>query len=297
MTLWQKIKQNIWGPRLLLSVPYVWLVLFLFIPLIYVVCVSFTRPIMAVPPYESMIHFVDDGLLQIRIYFENYTILLEDIVYIYAYMTSFKLAAITTFVCFVLGYPMAFAITKTTPKTQLFLLLMILLPFWTSFLLRLYAWMGLLSPAGIINTALISSGLIDKPLPLLYNDFAICVGMVYCYLPFMVLPLYANLSQLSRRYIEAAYDLGCRPFQAFWHVMLPLTRKGIVTGSLFVFIPASGEFIIPELLGDSGTLMIGRVLWSEFFTNRDWSMAAALAMVLMGSLFLIFLFFQKREDR
>lgn len=297
MDMFKKIKQNIWGPGLLVFVPYTWLVLFLLIPMIYVISVSFTQPIMAVPPYEPMIRFVDDGLLQIQIYFENYAILFEDIVYVYAYMTSFKLAAITTFVSLLLGYPMAFAITKTSPKQQIFLLLLILLPFWTSFLLRLYAWMGLLSSAGIINTALMSLGVIERPLPLLYNDFSICVGMIYCYLPFMVLPLYASLSQLSSRYIEAAYDLGCRPFQVFWHVMLPLTRKGIITGSLFVFIPASGEFIIPELLGNSGTLMIGRVLWSEFFTNRDWSMAAALAMVLMTSLLLIFLFLQKREDR
>ena len=205
------------------------------------------------------------------------------------------MAGIGTFFCLLLGYPMAYYIARQEPTRRNFLLLGVILPFWISFLLRVYAWIGLLNSQGIINNALLGIGIIDKPLPLIYNDFAVYLGIVYSYLPFMILPLYANLERLDLDLDDAAADLGAHRWQVFFDVTLPLSTPGIVAGCLLVFIPAMGEFIIPALLGGSDTLMIGRALWDEFFINRDWPVASAVSVVLLLILVLPMMWFQRTQ--
>jgi putrescine transport system permease protein len=225
----------------------------------------------------------------------NYLFLLDDNLYWVSYLRSIKIASISTVLCLLLGYPMAYYIAQSPPTRRNILLMLIILPFWTSFLLRVYAWMGILSTNGIINSALLWIGIIDEPLQMLYTNFAVYIGIVYTYLPFMILPLYANLERLDLDLHDAAADLGAKPLQVFWDIILPISLPGIVAGSLLVFIPAMGEFVIPSLLGGLDSLMIGRTLYDEFFVNRDWPLASAVATILLLILVLPIMLFQRMQ--
>jgi putrescine transport system permease protein len=268
------------GRRLAIALPYLWLALFTLLPLAIVAKISLAESVLGVPPYTPLLE-TGDGLPRLAASLANYGLLLSDNLYWRAYLSSVGYAAGTAVLCLLLGYPMAYAIARAPKAWRVTLLMMVILPFWTSFLLRVYAWIGLLKGNGLINNALIWLGLIGEPLPLLNNSFSVFVGLVYGYLPFMVLPLYASLEKLDPALLEAAADLGCRPWRAFLAVTLPLSLPGVIAGSLLVFIPAVGEFVIPELLGGPDTLMIGKVLWDEFFTNRDWPVASAVAVAML----------------
>jgi putrescine transport system permease protein len=285
-----------WLRRALLT-PYLWLLLFFLTPFGIILKISFADPLVALPPFTALFDWSAAGLDKIQITFDNYIFLFEDNFYGIIYLSSIKIAAVATVLCLLLGYPMAYFIARQRPALRNLLLLAVILPFWISFLLRVYAWMGLLNNHGVINNALMALGIIDQPLPLIYNDFAVYVGLVYSYLPFMILPLYANLERLDLNLHDAAADLGARRWQVFVDVTLPMSIPGIIAGCLLVFIPASGEFIIPALLGGSDTLMIGRILWDEFFINRDWPVASAVSVVLLLILVLPMIWFQRLESR
>jgi putrescine transport system permease protein len=235
-------------------------------------------------------------MLQIQLNLGNFAFLVEDDLYWTAYLNSIWVAGVSTLVCLLIGFPVAYAIARSNPSTRNILMLLVVLPFWTSFLLRVYAWIGILKNNGLLNNFLMWIGLIDQPIQMLQTDFAVYVGIVYSYLPFMILPLYANLEKLDLTLLEAAADLGCRPWQAFYKVTLPLAKPGIIAGCLLVFIPAVGEFVIPSLLGDPGMLMIGKVLWTEFFNNRDWPVASAVAIALLLFLVIPIMFYQRAQD-
>jgi putrescine transport system permease protein len=269
-----------WGRGFIFSLSYGWLVVFCLIPFAIILKISFSEVMVGTPPYTQIFEWPKEYLLNIRLNFSNYLFLLKDSLYISALLCSLSTAALSTILCLLIGYPMAYAIARAPNQYRVFLLMLVILPFWTSFLIRIYAWMGILSHHGLINNILIWLGVIDQPLVLLSHPLTVCSGIVYAYLPFMVLPLYATLAKIDMAYLEAAYDLGCRPFRAFLSVILPLSMPGILSGSVLVFIPAVGEYVIPELLGGPDALMIGRVMWSEFFNNHDWPVAAALAVVL-----------------
>ena len=268
------------GRWLFYAVPFLWLVLFFLLPFVFVFKISLAEAVIAQPPYTPLLVETPDGLaLQLTI--GNYRFLVEDALYLLSYLTSLRIAFVATLLCLVIGYPIAYAIARARGRVQLVLLMLVILPFWSSFLIRVYAWKVLLQGGGLINGALMWLGVTDAPLNMLYTEGAVYVGIVYSYLPFMILPLYAALARLDYATVEAALDLGCRPWQAFYQVTLPLSLPGIVAGSLLVFIPAVGEFVIPELLGGPDSIMIGRVLWNEFFANRDWPLASAVAIVML----------------
>jgi putrescine transport system permease protein len=283
--------------RLVAGIPILWLLLFFLIPFIIVFKISFSEVRLAMPPYAPLWQWVG-GHLTLEPHLGNYAFLFTDPLYISSYLYSLKVAAVSTLCCLLIGYPMAYAIAHASPTWRNVLLMMIVLPFWTSFLLRVYAWIGLLKNNGVINNILLSLGLIHEPLPLLQSDFAVYIGIVYSYLPFMILPLYANLEKHDNTLLEAAGDLGANPVTAFFRITLPQSVAGIIAGSLLVFIPAVGEYVVPSLLGRTDQLMIGRVLSDEFFENRDWPVASAVAiLVLMALVIPIMLFqhFQRRE--
>jgi putrescine transport system permease protein len=273
------------GRTLVTSVPYLWLLLFFLIPFVIVLKISFSEAQISMPPYAPLFHWASEKVLQVQLNFGNFMFLVEDNLYIKAYFNSIKVAAISTLLCLLIGYPIAYSMARSTPSTRNILLLLVTLPFFTSFLLRVYAWIGILKNNGLINNWLTSLGIIQDPIQMMQTDFAVYVGIVYSYLPFMILPLYANLEKMDLTLLEAAADLGCKPWQAFLKITLPLSMHGILAGCLLVFIPAVGEFVIPSLLGDPGMLMIGKVLWTEFFNNRDWPVASAVAIALL--LFLV----------
>lgn len=281
----------------IILLPYVWHIIFFLIPFLIVLRLSFSDGVIGVPPYTKLMEWGNDGVLQIRLYLSNYQILSEDTLYWDAYVSSVKIAAVATILCLLVAYPMAYGLSRMDRDRRIFWLMLVILPFWTSFLIRVYAWIGLLNHGGVINSVLLKLNVISEPLQLINNDFAVCVGIVYSYLPFMILPIYASLDKMDNQLLEASYDLGARPFKTFWTVTLPLSFQGVVAGSMLVFIPAIGEFVIPELLGGSDTLMIGRVLWSEFFNNRDWPMAATLAVALLSFLVVPIVIFQKLLGR
>jgi len=286
-------------PRsLVIGVPYLWLLAFFAIPFVIVLKISFSwmQPIQ--PGYAPLIEWVEETRrLVVSFNFDNYQVLLRERLYVDTFLYSVKVAAVSTFWCLLIGYPMAYAIARSKPSTRNLLLMLIILPFWTSFLLRVYAWVGLLKTNGVINNTLLALGLIDQPLTLLYTDFAVYIGIVYSYLPFMILPLYANLEKHDLTLLEAAADLGARPVKAFLKVTLPLSMPGIVAGCLLVFIPAVGEFVIPSLLGRTDQLMIGTVLSAQFFGARNWPVAGAVAIVLLLVLLLPILLFQRYQRR
>ncbi|MEQ1768102.1 MAG: ABC transporter permease subunit [Methylotenera sp.] len=266
------------GRNAVIGVPYFWFLLLAAIPLLIVLKISLSE--MEGTQVSNMIDW-REGWPKLTLNFSSYQFILTDSLYIKTYLSSIKYALITTLLCLVIGYPFAYFMARSPKHLQPMLLMLIMLPFWTSFLLRIYAWKTLLVSNGVINNILMSLHIIDAPLAMMNNSFSLLLGMVYSYLPFMILPLYANLSKLDLRYLEAAADLGTSPFKAFWLITVPLSKAGIIAGSMLVFIPAVGEYVIPELLGGSSTLMIGRVLWDEFFSNNDWPMASAVAVVMI----------------
>jgi putrescine transport system permease protein len=283
--------------RLVILLPYVWLLLFFLLPFAIVLKISVAESEIARPPYTALVEWVDATRLQINIIFDNFAYLLQDDLYWKAYLNSLKLAAISTVLCLLLGYPMAYGIARCEKTMRNILLLMVILPFWTSFLLRIYAWIGILENHGVINNVLMWLGLIDQPIGFMYSEFAIFLGILYSYLPFMILPLYANLEKLDPTLNEAAADLGSRPTTTFFTITLPLSVPGIIAGSLLVFIPATGEYVIPALLGGPNSLMIGRVMFDEFFINRDWPVASAVAIVLLFFLVVPIVFFQQQQTK
>ena len=284
------------GRSIVTAVPYLWLLLFFLIPFVIVLKISFSTGQIAMPPYEPLLHWTGEKVLQIKLNLGNFAFLVEDDLYWKAYLNSIWVASVSTFFCLLLGYPIAYAIARSNPSARNILMLLIVLPFWTSFLLRVYAWIGILKNNGLLNNFLIWIGAIDQPIQMLQTDFAVYVGIVYSYLPFMILPLYANLEKMDLTLLEAAADLGCRPWQGFLKITLPLSLPGVRAGCLLVFIPAVGEFVIPSLLGDPGMLMIGKVLWTEFFNNRDWPVASAVAIVLLLFLVIPMMYFQRAQD-
>jgi putrescine transport system permease protein len=269
------------GRYLVVATPMLWLGLMFAIPLLIVLRISFSEAQTAQPPYTSLFEWVDQTYLTIKLSFANYQLIYQDSIYLEAFENSLKIAVVSTFFTLLVGYPMAYAIAKAPPKKRLFLLMLVVLPFWTSSLLRTYAWIGLLKANGLINNLLIALHLIREPLEILYTNTAVYIGIVYCYLPFMVLPLVANLMKLDNTLLEAASDLGCRPWKSFLRITLPLSMPGMVAGSLLVFIPALGEYVIPDLLGGKDSIVIGRQLWTEFFTNTDWPLASSIAIVML----------------
>jgi len=281
--------------RMALVLPYLWLLLFFLAPFAIIFKISLAHPVVALPPFTALIDLAAEGWSRIHVTLDNYLFLFQDRYYGVIYLSSIKIAAISTVLSLMLGYPIAYFIARQPLRRRNLLLLGIILPFWISFLLRVYAWIGLLNTHGVINTFLLWLGVIEQPLALIYNDFAVYLGIVYSYLPFMILPLYANLEKLDLDLHDAAADLGARRWQVFLDVTLPLSVPGIIAGSLLVFIPAIGEFIIPALLGGSDTLMIGRALWDEFFINRDWPVASAVSVVLLLILVLPMMWFQKTQ--
>ena len=285
------------GPRwLVIAPPYVWMLLFFAVPFAIALKISFAHSLIAMPPYSDLLEWTPHGpvvLLNTR----NYLYLVSDSLYYSAYLSSLKIATISTLLCLLIGYPMAYAIARMPPATRNIALMLVILPSWTSFLIRVYAWIGILKNNGLLNNFLIWLGVIDQPLQILHTDVAIYIGVVYAYLPFMVLPLYTNLVKLDLRLLEAAYDLGARPWKVFLKITLPLSRSGIIAGSMLVLIPAVGEFVIPELLGGPDTLMIGKILWDEFFNNRDWPVASAVATVMLVLLLVPIMVFHHYESK
>jgi len=278
--------------RYAIALPYAWLLVFFLAPFGIVLKISLADPIIASPPFTPLIEHLQDGTARIAATLENYRYLLNDDLYVLTYLNSLKLASISTVLCLLVGYPMAYAIARAKPTRRSILLLLVMMPFWISFLLRVYAWMGILNTNGLLNRLLLWVGVIHEPLQIMYTNTAIYIGIVYSYLPFMILPLYANLERLDPELRAAAADLGAHPWRVFLDITLPLSRSGIIAGGLLVFIPAMGEYVIPALLGGDDVLMIGRVVFDEFFLNRDWPIAAAVAVVLLLLLVLPIVWFQ-----
>lgn len=284
------------GRRLVIALPYLWLVLLFMLPFLIVLKISLAEMARAIPPYSNLVNW-NDGQLAISLNFGNFLQLTLDPLYIEAYLQSLKVAAISTLCCLLAGYPLAWAVAHSRPATRNILLLLVILPSWTSFLIRVYAWMGILKENGLLNNLLLWLGVIDQPFTILHTNFAVYIGIVYAYLPFMVLPIYTALIRLDYSLVEAAQDLGARPLKTFFNVIVPLTRGGIIAGSMLVFIPAVGEFVIPELLGGPDSIMIGRVLWQEFFNNRDWPVASAVAITMLLLLIFPIIWFHKHQNK
>src|SRR5437868_717359 len=284
------------GRRLVAGIPIFWLLLFFLIPFAILLKISFSEVRLAMPTVAPLFEWVN-GMPVPKLHFGNYGFLFTDPLYISSYLYSLKVALVSTVCCLLIGYPMAYAIAHSSPTWRNVLLMMIILPFWTSFLLRVYAWIGLLKNNGVINNILMYLGVIHEPVLLLQSDFAVYIGIVYSYLPFMILPLYANLEKHDNTLLEAAADLGANPATAFLRITLPQSVPGIIAGSLLVFIPAVGEYVVPSLLGRTDQLMIGRVLSDEFFENRDWPVASAVAIFMLGLLVVPIMLFQHFEKR
>ncbi|MSP51170.1 MAG: ABC transporter permease subunit [Alphaproteobacteria bacterium] len=262
--------------------PLAWLLVFFAVPLAIMFAISLADPASGVPPYTPIVRRDVAGTLAWMGDLENYASVLSDSYYARGYLDSIQIAAIVTLLCLTLGFPMTYAIARTKAATKLVLLFLVMLPFWTSFLIRVYAWIGILNTNGYLNTIFLAWGIVDEPIPLLYSEFAVYIGLVYAYLPFMVLPIFAVLERQDPALLEAAADLGAHPWNAFVRVTLPLSLPGVLAGSILVFVPAVGEFVIPELLGGSDFVMIGRLLWTEVFANRDWPIAAAIAILVVA---------------
>jgi len=279
--------------RITVAIPYIWLLIFFLAPFAIIMKISTADPIIGQPPFTPT--FDDAGAFLATA--DNFKFLLTDKLYIITYLKSVFMAATATILCLLLGFPMAYGIARAGSAARSILLLLVILPFWISFLLRVYAWMGLLNNHGVINNFLMWLGIIDQPLQLMYTDFAIYIGLVYSYLPFMILPLYAILERMDLDLVDAALDLGARPSQAFRDVTWPLARPGVIAGCLLVFVPAMGEYVIPYLLGGPESLMIGRVLFDEFFVNRDWPLASSVAIVLLMLLVVPIVFLQRSQAK
>ncbi|MGB3245105.1 MAG: ABC transporter permease subunit [Sulfitobacter sp.] len=280
----------------LIAVPYLWLLVLFLVPFLIVFKISLSDAALAIPPYAPTLK---EGLAEMlrQLDFENFVFLTEDDLYWKAYLSSLKIALISTFLTLLVGYPIAYGMARAPEEWRPTLMMLVILPFWTSFLIRVYAWMGILSTEGLLNQLLLWIGVINEPLTILNTNIAVYIGIVYTYLPFMILPIYAALDRMDESLNEAAEDLGCSRMQAFWLVTIPLSKNGIIAGSFLVFIPALGEFVIPSLLGGSGTLMIGKILWEEFFNNRDWPVASAVAVILLLILIIPIVLFQRNQQK
>ena len=285
----------------LIAIPYLWLLALFLVPFLIVLKISLSDTAIAIPPYTPTLD-LSEGWAGFKAFLsqldmENFTWLTQDDLYWKAYLSSVRIAFISTILTLIAGYPIAYAMARAAPEWRPTLLMLVILPFWTSFLIRVYAWMGILSNEGLLNSLLIQIGLISEPLTILNTNTAVYIGVVYTYLPFMILPIYSALEKMDDSLLEAAEDLGCSRLQAFWLVTVPLLKQGIIAGCFLVFIPVVGEFVIPSLLGGSGTLMIGKVLFEEFFNNRDWPVASAVAVILLLILILPIVLFQRNEQK
>lgn len=284
------------GKQVVIGIPFLWLFLFFALPFFIVLKISFAEADVAIPPYTEIYTYVEQKL-QLVLNLANYSLLAGDELYIAAYLGSLKMAFFSTLLCLLIGYPMAYAIASARKEMQTVLVLLIMMPTWTAILIRVYAWMGILSNNGLLNSFLMSMGLINEPIQILNTNIAVYIGVVYSYLPFMILPLYANLVKHDQSLLEAASDLGSSTFNSFWKITVPLSKNGIIAGCMLVFIPVVGEFVIPELLGGPETLMIGKVLWQEFFNNRDWPVASALAVVMLAILIVPIILFNRSQAK
>ncbi len=286
------------GRVLLVAVPFAWLAAFFLFPFLIVLKLSLSETALAQPPFLPIVEWVEEAgdlYLAIRLRVQNYLTLLSDGLYLAAFTSSLRIAATATLLALLVAFPVALGMARCRAEIRPFLLLAVMLPFWTSFLIRVYAWMGILKDDGLFNALLLGLGLIAEPLVLLDTETAVLIGIVYSYLPFMILPIFANLEKHDPSLLEAAVDLGCRPWKAFWRITVPLARPGIWAGCFLVFIPAVGEFVVPDLLGGADTLMIGRTLWLEFFTNRDWPLASAVAILMLLVLVVPIVLFQRQQ--
>jgi putrescine transport system permease protein len=298
--------------NVLIAVPFAWLLVFFLLPFLLVAKISLSESELGQPPYGPLVRAVSGGTVidrnsrtsidvtsgyYVQAQLENFKAVFADPLYYQSYLNSLKIAGVSTLVCLLLGYPVAYGISRASRRSRNILLMLIILPFWTSFLVRIYAWMAILRNEGVINKMLLWSGIVEHPVVMLHTTFAVYAGIVYSYLPFMILPLYSTLEKLNRTLLEAAADLGARPARAFWRITFPLSLPGVIAGSMLVFIPAVGEYVIPELLGSDGTPMIGRVLWNEFFLNRDWPLASALALLMLLILVAPLMLFQRYRSR
>jgi putrescine transport system permease protein len=289
------------GRTLVALIPYAWLVFFFLVPFLIVFRVSLSDDVLAQPPYAPLFDW-RAGLEGIRAFaagldFENYAFVLGDTLYLHSYLQSVWIAGLSTLILALIGFPLAYAMARAPRAWRPVLLMLVILPFWTSFLIRVYAWMGILAREGLLNQALLALGIVSEPVEILATNAAVVLGIVYSYLPFMALPLYAALDRLDESLLEAAADLGAPPWKGFWLVTFPLAMPGLIAGALLCFIPAVGEFVIPDLLGGSDTLMIGRTLWTEFFSNRSWSVATAIAVLLLLVLIVPMILYQNIQAR
>lgn len=292
-----------WGRSLVIAIPYLWLLVFFLAPFIIVLRISFSEVAIAIPPYLPIFDLfggLDAFWQDVRsLSLENYTWLAGDPLYINAYKSSLWIAFVSTILTLIVGFPLAYGMARAPHKLRPILLMAIILPFWTSFLIRVYAWIGILKPEGLLTLFGQTIGILspDEQFRVLNTDTAVYIGIVYSYLPFMVLPLYAALEKMDDSLLEAAQDLGCPPLKTFWVITVPLALPGIIAGCFLVFIPAVGEFVIPDLLGGADTLMIGRTLWVEFFSNRDWPVSSAVAVLLLLVLIVPIVLFQHFQQR
>jgi putrescine transport system permease protein len=291
-----ELTKKVSGRNLLVFVPSVWIFLFFICPCLILIEISLSESVIASPPYTSLLEWISGHMLQIRINLGNYLVLFTDEMYIRGFITSVLIASASTVCCLLIGFPMAYAIARSSETFRGILLMLVVLPFWTSFLIRVYAWIMLLSPAGLINNLLLKLHLISAPLPLMHNSCAACLGIIYAYLPFMIFPLYSAIEKIDYSLIEAAYDLGSSPATAFFSIVAPLSAPGIYAGSALVFVPAVGEFVIPELLGGAGTLTVGRLVWNEFFGNLSWPTAASLSMIMLAFVVLPIVLTRRRRE-
>ena len=282
---------------LLIAVPYLWLLVFFLVPFFIVFKISLSDIATAIPPYTPTFDLSDIRGFLSELDFENYWFIMQDPLYVNAYLSALRIAAISTFLTLLVAYPIAYGMARAPKEWQPTLVMLVILPFWTSFLIRVYAWIGILKKEGLLNMFLMNIGVISEPLTLLNTSTAVYIGIVYSYLPFMILPLYASLEKINPALLEAAADLGSPPWKSFWQVTFPLSMPGVLAGSFLVFIPATGEFVIPDLLGGSDTLMIGKTLWFEFFSNRDWPVASAVAVMLLLVLVVPIVLFQRSQER
>ena len=289
------------GRRLLIAVPYLWLLALFLVPFLIVLKISLSDPAISIPPYTPTLDW-REGWSGFRDFLsgldgENFVFLTEDDLYWKAYLSSLRIAFTSTILTLIVGFPIAYGMARAAPEWRPTLLMLVILPFWTSFLIRVYSWIGILSTEGYLNQFLLGIGVISQPLTILNTNTAVYIGIVYTYLPFMVLPIYSALEKLDDTLLEAAEDLGCSRISAFWLITVPLAKTGIIAGCFLVFIPTLGEFVIPSLLGGSETLMIGKVLWEEFFNNRDWPVASAVAVILLLILIIPIILFQRNEQK
>ena len=289
------------GGRLVVLIPYLWLIAFFLVPFLIVAKISLSQTAMALPPYTPVLDLAAgwEGLKQFvaQLSLDSYSLLTSDELYLRSYLKSLEVAGVSTALLLLIGYPMAYGIARSPRSLQPLLVMLVVLPFWTSFLIRVYAWINILQRDGLLNDVLLRLHVIDMPIAWLSSDTAIYIGVVYSYLPFMVLPLYASLEKIDPSLLEAAADLGCPRWKAFWTVTFPLSWPGVAAGALLCFIPVTGEFVIPDLLGGSRTLMIGQTLWTEFFSNRDWPVASAIAVALLALLLVPILLYERLQKR